>query len=275
MTRAMACALAAALLAIGARADDPAPKKVAVLVGVNRYDHRAIQELKFCENDVTDLGTVLRAGGWTVMVLSDSAGEKNREMRPTRANVLRAVDQAVRDTRKPDLFLFAFAGQGVQFRDDASPYLCPCDARPAEKDTLVSLAGLIDAADRKGPGTCLFLVDACRNDPISSRSGGGDVGRFTVPTGFGVLLSCSRGERAYETEKLNHGIFFHAVIEGLKGKAANRTGAVTWGRLVEYVREYVEQEAPKLIEAEVRQRPHMVADLVQEPVLIAGKGPAR
>ena len=51
------------------------------------------------------------------------------------------------------------------------------------------------------------------------------------------MFSCKSGERAFETPKLGkgHGVFFYHVVEGLKGKAKNGRGDVTWARLTEYV----------------------------------------
>jgi hypothetical protein len=43
--------------------------------------------------------------------------------------------------------------------------------------------------------------------------------RIDVPRGIGTLFSCSHGERAFESEKDRHGVFFHFVLEG---RAAGR-----------------------------------------------------
>ena len=52
------------------------------------------------------------------------------------------------------------------------------------------------------------------------------------------MFSCSEGQVAYEDDDLKHGVFFHFVIEGLKGKAdeesGNRDGKVTLGELASY-----------------------------------------
>ena len=39
------------------------------------------------------------------------------------------------------------------------------------------------------------------------------------PRGVVALFSCSAGQRAYDSDRLKHGVFFHFVIEGLRGKA--------------------------------------------------------
>ena len=39
-----------------------------------------------------------------------------------------------------------------------------------------------------------------------------------TPKGVVALFSCSAKEKAYESDKLKHGVFFHYVIEALRGK---------------------------------------------------------
>src|ERR1043165_1002561 len=89
-----------------------------------------------------------------------------------------------------------------------------------------------------------------------------------------VLFSCKGGQRAYESAKAGggHGLFFHFVIEGLQGGAANDKGLVTWNRLVTYVQENVEEQFANLVPmAGVKQEPHEVRNLARSPVLVNRK----
>ena len=84
-----------------------------------------------------------------------------------------------------------------------------------------------------------------------------------------ALFSCKTGQFAFESDKLKHGVFFHFVIEGLKGKAVNDKGAVTWSRLVEYATEQVSDELPKYVDGGAKQTPHELKSLVgTSPVLL-------
>ena len=60
---------------------------------------------------------------------------------------------------------------------------------------------------------------------------------------------------------LRHGVFFHFVIEGLKGKAANKRGEVT----LEHLAAYVEDEVPDQVKEDVGKSMHQVPQLVGEP----------
>jgi hypothetical protein len=78
-----------------------------------------------------------------------------------------------------------------------------------------------------------------------------------APRGFAALFSCKSGERAFETGKLGkgHGVFFHYVVDGLKGKAKNNKGEVTWSSLADYVIDRVSDDVPTLIGGGARQTP--------------------
>jgi uncharacterized caspase-like protein len=54
----------------------------------------------------------------------------------------------------------------------------------------------------------------------------------------GVLLfhSCSPGEVTFEDEAFKHGIFTHFLLEGLRGKAVDASGAITWSSLFQFAR---------------------------------------
>ena len=90
----------------------------------------------------------------------------------------------------------------------------------------------------------LLLVDACRNDPQEGRNIDLDTRAPAGARASAALFSCKCGERAFETPKLGkgHGVFFYHVLQGLKGKAKNRKGEVTWSGLADYVTEKVSDE---------------------------------
>src|SRR5207253_2807689 len=95
------------------------------------------------------------------------------------------------------------------------------------------------------------------------------------------LFSCKTGQVAFETDKLGkgHGVFFHHVIQALKGKAMDTKGRVTWSRLVEHVADKVAADVPALIGGGASQTPHLIANIAgSSPVLVSGlkgKGTAK
>src|SRR5262249_60484906 len=61
-------------------------KRYALLVGVKEYDHQALSNLKWTENDVVELGKLLRRGGYRGAPLCDSEGRPEEGRAPPPAN---------------------------------------------------------------------------------------------------------------------------------------------------------------------------------------------
>jgi formylglycine-generating enzyme required for sulfatase activity len=263
---------------------DAKPKKVALLVGVNQYDKRGFAErpLNYAERDVEHLKTELEKAGFKVTLLTGSA---KGSLRATRANIDKALEATLKGLNARDLVLIGLAGHGqqvnVQGKEDA--FFCPVDAEKNTPETMVSLTGLMEKLDRKG-GTNLVLVDACRDDPARGGVRGieGNELQGRLPANTAVLFSCAARQQAFETEQAGggHGVFFHYVLEGLRGQAKDEDGQVTWSRLTEYVTKNVDKQAKvwfpdrAKVKADGRlQTPHELRNLVDVPVLVdLGKG---
>ena len=267
MPRLAACCLVA-LSAAPSSADEP-PKKYAVLVAVGQYDHPDLRRLKYTGNDVAELAEVLadKVHGYAVTTLTDAT-----ETKPTKANVESAVRKVLDACKAGDTVVIGLAGHGVQFEAGDDAYFCPSDAKPVKgraADTMVSMKKLYEEMKGSNAGVKVLLVDACRNDPKGTRNI--DPETMRPPAGVAALFSCSAGECAYETEKLGkgHGVFFHHVIQGLKGEAVNKRGEVTFSSLVDHVQNAVVLDVDKLIGDGAKQQPNMKADLKgYSPVLV-------
>ncbi len=268
------------------------PGKVALLVGINNYNRRKFEDrpLRFAERDVQELAVVLREQKFTVRTLTGRVA--------TKVNIERALTGLLKGPKK-EIVVVAFAGHGMQLplkdeggnlvrdaqgRELSDAFFCPFDAVASEGSTMISLTRLVERLDNEG-GTNLFLVDACRDDPdpyrgLGKRSLSGDelVGR--LPGNSAILFSCSKGQQALEHEQAGggHGVFFHQVIEGLRGAAADaETGEVGWDDLVGYVRKRVNRLARELDPEGARraderfsgnlQTPQQITNLAATPIL--------
>jgi tetratricopeptide (TPR) repeat protein len=249
-------------------------KRYALLVGINTYEHHNLPALKYAERDVEALAGVLEKAGYEVTLLTGAAGRKKAGRLPNRKNVEARLGEVLRKCRAGDTVVLAFAGHGLQFRGKKDAFFCPVDARPFtdETATLVSLTKVYAELERSFAGARLLLVDACRTDPPDPGRGARGVSGDTTPSpprGVAALFSCSSGQRAFETDRLQHGVFFHYVLQGLRGKAGNARGVVTWASLAEYVTEQVSDEVPRLIRGGATQTPHLMANLKgKSPVLL-------
>jgi formylglycine-generating enzyme required for sulfatase activity len=252
-------------------------KKYALLIGINQYKHESLRPLSCSEADVKDLGDLLREAGYEVTVLTGTSA--------TRAAIQQHVTKVRSGRDSDDTLVIAFSGHGMQFEkeeeaDEEDAYYCPWDACPFrdERQSLVSLKWVYLEMKKSFATRKVLLVDACRNDPDSSKSRGskGSKGGVTSdilapPERLAVLFSCGPGQKAWENEKLGHSVFFHHVLEGLKGKAArSRDGAVTLGALADYVMAEVPETVKQLVSGKI-QSPNYKSDLSGEVLLLHKK----
>jgi formylglycine-generating enzyme required for sulfatase activity len=272
--------VAALILLDGTQAQTTKGKKYALLVGVREYDSAKFPTLEYTENDADDLAEVLaKQAGFSVRVLTTSRGKARKEDSPTGDNLRAAIQALLAKKTKHDTVLVALAGHGMQARvkeggaEKDESFFCPSDAQVNDTGTLLGLSKLFADLDECGARVKLLLVDACRNEPGTRGFRNLDADAVPRPAkGIAALFSCSSGQRAFETDELGpkgHGVFFHFVLEGLKGKAKNSDNEVTWARLAEHVTRNVNRTVPKLIGGGARQTPHLLTNLEGEsPVLI-------
>jgi formylglycine-generating enzyme required for sulfatase activity len=113
-------------------------------------------------------------------------------------------------------------------------------------------------------------VDACRNElPDGEKSIDADY--LPKPArGTAALFSCDSGQKSHESARLGkgHGVFFHFVLQGLRGKARNEDGTVTWQDLVAYVQREVPRAVPRVIREGAQQSPELLGRITNAPVLV-------
>jgi hypothetical protein len=259
----------------------PADRNLAILVGILGYEDPQFQALAHTENDVEQLGKVLGGASYEVTLLTTTRGKTDPAARPTARNIRARLGQVLSTATRDDLVLVALAGHGISARIEqrgntrTESYFCPSDARlpddmngPELNRALLSFTELFDLLERSSAGAKLLLVDACRDEP--GRSRGIDVDSLSLPRRCAALFSCTTGQRSFETARLRHGVFFHFVLEGLRGKTRTSLGEVTWLSLVAHVIPRVVQEVPRLIGGGARQTPQLVINQDGlSPVLLA------
>jgi uncharacterized caspase-like protein len=266
--------VAALVLLDASQAQAEKGKRYALLVGVRKYDHRDLDELMYTDNDAEGLSKVL-TGFSEVVVLTSTRGQKKESAAPTAKNIRAELKRLFGRATKHDTILIALAGHGleVEVRESRARFFCPADAKPRAgatlgelSKTMISFGELYEGLGKSGAGLKVLLVDAGRTDPLPPRRVYAESDR-RVPRGTAALFSCHLDERAFETPKLGggHGIFFYHVIEGLKGKAKNDRGEVTWGSLANYVGEKVSEDVPRLIGGGARQTPVLKVNLTGRP----------
>jgi hypothetical protein len=224
-------------------------KKLALLVGVDKYaGGSGFRPLPYTERDVEQLAAILIASGYRpedVRVLTIKRGDEDTRFFPSFRNIRREFDLLAKGRKPADSLLVALSGHGVKRNDRGSSpgaYFCPLDADITDPATLISLTSLYDMLKESQARVKVMLVDACQNDPTEGKSGAIPFIPPPPPPSVAALFACSEGEVAWDARDLGggHGVFFHYVIEGLKGQAdADHNNQVTLAELAAYTEEKV------------------------------------
>ena len=245
-------------------------KRWALVIGVDKYQDPQISPLKGSDNDARLIADALvRYAGFPrdqVILLST---DQPAERQPTRVNILRRLSNLSTAVPKDGLLLVSFAGHGMERSGQA--FLLPSDAQISDQisfleETAISMNRVKERIKETGVGQVVVLLDACRNDPggradainpLSSAYTNAfnfDVRNREVQA-FATVYATGIGQRAYEYTEKKQGYFSWAVVEGLKGGAANDRGEVTLSQLVKYVQDTVPKRLAIDLGSTKQQRP--------------------
>ena len=266
-------------------ADNNLGKKYALIVGVGEYQSSHFNKLKYSENDAEALADVLAKNGYSVRILTTGKGKTDPFLNPTAKNIIDAATEIVKGKNRNDLVMVAMSGHGAQFvvNDPKSknpskmyPYFCPTDAtgtptisyETGDTDHHVSINQVISLLNGSDAGTRLLIMDACRNE-MQAAAKSMEEEQVPLKPKVATFFSCKSGERSYESSVLNHGIFFHFLLSGLNGKAANAAGNITWNKLVEYTYNEVNSNASRIIGDNAVQQPRHSAYELGDITLIS------
>src|SRR5437764_1500230 len=250
-------------------------KRWALVIGVDKYIDPQISQLKGSDNDARQIADALvRYSGFPqdqVILLSTS---QPIERQPTRVNILRRLSNLSTTVPKDGMLLVSFAGHGMERAGQA--FLLPADAQISDsisflEETAISMTRVKSWIKETGVGQVVLLLDACRNDPggradapnpLSSayvNAFNFDVRNKEVQA-FATVYATGIGQRAYEYTEKKQGYFSWAVVEGLKGGAANEKGEVTLSQLVKYVQDAVPKRIAIDLGSTKQQKPFAVIE---------------
>lgn len=206
-----------------------APKRVAMIVGIDRYDDPALGSLRFASKDARDLAEVL---------LDPAAGDFDDvwviEGRAEREDLVEALEVVASGLNKEDTFLLYFAGHGTLdlAGGRTSLYLLPSEARlhraPVEG---VALAWIERAMQDLEARRRVLVVDACYAG--SGRSALAptvqeQLERLRGPVPAPSVRELSRydarlfaahhDQAAMEDPELENGVYTHFLIRALHGE---------------------------------------------------------
>jgi uncharacterized caspase-like protein/tetratricopeptide (TPR) repeat protein len=270
------------------------PNQWALLIGVGDYSGNTV-DLKYPGADARSIKDLLiSSAGFAEnhvrLLTDDGAGEA----RATKQNIFGAIDQYLAPRVQPGHEIIIFlAGHGIVdgVGAQAKSYFLPVDTDIQSKETVartaIDMEELISKLSALKASQFTLFYDACREDPSPGRGFKGNpltdvTARIltmaptriqqprTEPATSVVFYACQIGERAFESQQLQHGVFTYYILRGLRELADRPDGRVEAGRLAGYLSENVRKWS---LEAKnpfgQNQNPTMVASEVRGPVLVA------
>ncbi|MBM3463264.1 MAG: hypothetical protein FJX76_14270 [Armatimonadetes bacterium] len=223
--------------------------RYALLVGISKYQHRDITQLRMTLNDITAIQKALadpKVGGYkaeNIRVLRDDAGP---DAQPNKVNIEKAMNwlTAMASTPEDTVFIY-FSGHGTN--DQRGSYLLTVESDP---DALLSTAMNVTTfnqlvkdipARRK-----VIVLDACHSGGMSIAAR--HVNRLSQKMlealaekseGEWRFLSCKETEQSFESDEpgVNQGVFSYYFVKGMRGEAdGNNDRLVTQAELEDYVK---------------------------------------
>jgi hypothetical protein len=258
-----------------------APKRLALLVGINAFGDPRWPGLKHATTDATALAEVL--GGETggrfdrVALLADPAGVR-------RAQILDGLDQlAAQNTSVDDTVVVYFSTHGTLSRGPAGGMNRFLVASDSDQDrvgaTALLVRELLDRFEALPSQRKLLILAACHSGAGKSALPGAVTRELVgIKSGFFVkplseasrasmvLTACGWGETAREDDRLGHDIYTHFFLEALAGKDADGDGAVT------ATEAHAHAMARTYYFSEGRQRPQVESQVSgADPIVLTGR----
>ncbi|HEY7724649.1 MAG TPA: caspase family protein [Anaeromyxobacteraceae bacterium] len=257
-----------------------APRRLALLVGIDRFDDAAWKQLRYPEKDAADLAAVLRdpaRGAFDdVEVLGGG---------PTRESLRAALGRlAARNRDERDTVVIYLSSHGTLARDgrgDLRRYLVARDTRLADvAGTALSMDELKGEFERLRSRRRVLVLAACHSGggksllpaDVQLELEGVKSGFFVRPieevSRASVVLAASDwGETAREDERLGNDVYTHFLVEAMReAHDRNGDGAVTASEAHDYARRRTYEFSGG------RQRPSAeTAEVGADPIVLVGR----
>jgi len=248
-------AIVALTVSLGVSASSAfAGKLVALSIGVSSY--ASLNDLPSTVNDADAMAKLLAEFGYDARLLRN----------PNSETIRRAVEEFVDAAGGAEAAVVYFSGHGQQVNGES--YFSPADAGPninAFADHL-SVTAILARLQAAGVRTKIVFVDACRNNPYTSRFGGLEAGgernagaaeRFVLGPGVMISYASAAGETSGDS-LLAYSVYTQALLTVL-----HQSQRVELTQLTRAARRLVRERAAANVEAP--QTPFEVSS-IDEPV---------
>jgi WD40 repeat protein len=224
-------------------ASNSPPKLHILTVAINNYLDGDLR-LKYSLNDATVLDQMLRKHA--AALFSEIKTYRLHDSDVTKSNMEAIFTKIGAATVREDVFLFFIAGHGVTDERSGVYYFLPVDFRYTGEDSIstrgISINDFKKYLTSINAMKSLILLDTCNSgsftEAISSRgiTEKTAISKLSRAVGRATIAASSRNQVALEGYE-GHGVFSYALLEGIKGKAADPEGRITINRLATFIEE--------------------------------------
>ena len=170
----------------------------ALAIGISKYNH--VASLTNPVNDASAVTSVLQQLGFEAKTVPNA----------NRMDFFQVIEEVVKAVHNPDLFVFYYAGHGVQI--GGRNFLVPRDSPSVTSGDwisgLVELEEIVLHLNRLGPNTVIVIIlDACRTSPIIHANGDpvsvGLAIEQDLPGNIAVFYAAAAGQSAADGAGIN------------------------------------------------------------------------
>ncbi|MGH9753220.1 MAG: caspase family protein, partial [Blastocatellia bacterium] len=213
----------------------PEENRFALIIGVEDYLDERAGKFNYAASGARAVAETLQrhAGFRKERIVLLATGEP-AERQPLRSVILRQLANLPDRVSGDGLLLIYFAGHVVE--RDGKNYLLPSDALTGNNallaETAISVERIKESIRASGVGQVMLVFDAFRQEPLTEAFTRGLTfnTRNREAAAFAMLLATGVGQRAYESQTKKQGYFTAALIDALKGRAADGGREVTLDR---------------------------------------------
>jgi WD40 repeat protein len=238
-------------------ATDEKPNLYLITIGINTYRNPKYN-LNYAQPDAESVDALVKQSSSSLFgqVISYSLRNDNA----IKANIIAAFDEVGKRSLEQDVLIVYYAGHGVMSDGTTKPrefFIVPSDVTQLYgKDELLAEKGISadeikTYAQRINAQKQVFVLDACQSaGALESAATRGAVEEKAIAqmarsTGTFWITASGSEQFATEFDKLGHGVFTYALLEGMKGKAdTNGDSRLT----VRELSTYIENRVPELSE---------------------------
>jgi len=211
------------------------PRKIAVLVAIDRYHDEMMRPLKYCKSDALALKKTLIAGGFQesniILMMDDTIVPS---LQPTKENIQNILTVLENLTNEGDMIFFFFSGHGAS--RDGNSMLLPMDFEfnNGQLTGGLTVQAVLDTLRRCKAGARFVAIDASLS--------GNNLMPWILPQRTAILLAAKAGHHASESTELQGSVFTQYMIRGLQGEAdeiGDTNGKVDLTELFHYVKSYM------------------------------------